>query len=157
MSQRVPTGTGGWAANSSCTLLTKGSSPGSQIPVAVLIRRIWCAAEEDILMSRAVTAPLGSGCWGTRRGEEPYILPGSTCAFKSNALKTTGFTHQQGHARSQHPLVSPSSTSKGGEMATCSSPPAELGWWGFHQGPGSEQDVRRGYSGPGTHRTSETA
>lgn len=72
-------------SNSSCTLSgIQGHSLVSD-PVAVLIRRI-CAVEEDILMSRAVTAPLGSGCWGTRRGEEPYIFARVNLCLQEHVL-----------------------------------------------------------------------
>ena len=67
-------GTGGWAADSSSTLRTKGSSPGHRSLLlfssgeSVLLRKTFPLA------GGAVTAPLGSGCWGSRRGEGPCIF-----------------------------------------------------------------------------------
>lgn len=64
--------------------LDQGQQPWSQIPVAVLVRRI-CAAEEDIPSGeRGCNYSLGKWVLGPKEGRRAlHFLPGSTSAFKS--------------------------------------------------------------------------
>lgn len=69
-----PPGTGGWTADSSSTLWIKSSSPGLRSLLLFLSGESVLLRKTFPLANRALTAPLGSGCWGPRRGEGPCIF-----------------------------------------------------------------------------------